>query len=68
MCVKENDEKKKEAEEKGTSLLPPGKHTFMRTSRKDLSCWDPIPMNSRHNGVQKQNKTSKAKQNKTNTL
>ena len=59
--VKENDQKKKEAKEKGTWVqlkrqpAPPREAHFVRTNGKSLSCWSPFHTNSWPN-VQKRNK------------
>ncbi|KAF3824271.1 hypothetical protein GH733_008556, partial [Mirounga leonina] len=52
--VKENDQKKKEAKEKGirfnssASLLYPQKHTLWEPMERSLSHRNPFPMNSCH--------------------
>ncbi|KAK1342698.1 hypothetical protein QTO34_015464, partial [Cnephaeus nilssonii] len=52
--VKGNDQKKKEAKEKGTWVqlkqqpAPPGEAQFMRTNERSLSCRNPFHINSWH--------------------
>lgn len=53
--MKESNQKKKEAKEKGTWFQLkhqpplPREAQFVRTNGKSLSCWDPLLMNAWHN-------------------
>ena len=63
-CVKENDQKKKEAKDKGTWVqlkrqpAPRREAHFVRTNGKEPELLEPFPMNSWHDKCEKNQKTS----------
>ena len=72
--VKENDQKKKEAKEKGTWVhpkcqpAPPREAHFVRTNGKDPNCWSPSPINSWPDGCKNKDLDCKKQKKKNKTL